>query len=76
MSITIAMIAQPRLNHEQCGLNQVCLDGEEEKLLQIFATFSMPKAVVFRWGNSRFELGLGLAVGYGFISVSGERDAL
>jgi hypothetical protein len=26
------------LNHEQCGLNQVCLEAAEEKLLQTFET--------------------------------------
>jgi hypothetical protein len=26
------------LDHEQYGLNQVCLDAEEEKLLQAFET--------------------------------------
>jgi hypothetical protein len=32
----IALIAQQMLHHEQCGLNQVCLDAAEEKLLQAF----------------------------------------
>ena len=32
----ITLIAQQMLNHEQCGLKQACLDGEEEKLLQAF----------------------------------------
>jgi hypothetical protein len=34
----IALIAQQMLTHEQCGLNQVCLDAAEEKLLQAFET--------------------------------------
>ncbi|KPQ32782.1 MAG: hypothetical protein HLUCCA11_20575 [Phormidesmis priestleyi Ana] len=34
----IALIAYQMLNHEQCGLKQVCLDGEEETLLQAFET--------------------------------------
>jgi hypothetical protein len=34
----IALIAQQMLNHEQCGLNQICLDAAEEKLLQAFET--------------------------------------
>lgn len=32
----IALIAQEMLNNEQCGLNQTCLEAEEEKLLQAF----------------------------------------
>ncbi|MEN8444259.1 MAG: hypothetical protein ABG776_04510 [Cyanobacteria bacterium J06555_13] len=32
----IALIAQQMINHEQCGLQQACLDVEEEALLKAF----------------------------------------
>ncbi|MGD1863164.1 MAG: hypothetical protein ACFB0D_01285 [Phormidesmis sp.] len=34
----IALIAQQMISHEQCGLQQACLDVEEEALLEAFET--------------------------------------
>ncbi|MEM9092926.1 MAG: hypothetical protein AAGC93_29900 [Cyanobacteria bacterium P01_F01_bin.53] len=34
----IALIAQQMIGHEQCGLQQACLDVEEEALLEAFET--------------------------------------